>query len=126
MKTEIHPEYVDARIVCACGRVTETRATVPEIHVEICSHCHPFFTGKQKLVDTAGRVERFLSKYGRQDEAEEVAEQAAERAADSEKQEFDQTGAEEEASEEEAAETPEGESATEPEAAGEEADARAE
>lgn len=80
MKKEIHPEYQNARIVCACGRETETRATVDELHVEICSHCHPFFTGKQKLVDTAGRVERFLSKYGREEEAEELAAEAEERA----------------------------------------------
>ena len=64
MKTGIHPEYMASRITCACGRVTETFATVEEIHVEICSHCHPFFTGKQKLVDTAGRVERFRRKFG--------------------------------------------------------------
>ena len=64
MKKEIHPEYVDARIVCACGNVIETRSTVADIHVEICSSCHPFFTGKQKLVDTAGRVEKFRAKYG--------------------------------------------------------------
>ncbi len=63
MKTGIHPEYMPSRITCACGRVTETFGTVDEIHVEICSHCHPFFTGKQKLVDTAGRVERFRRKY---------------------------------------------------------------
>ena len=63
MKTGIHPEYMPSRITCACGRVTETYATVEEVHVEICSHCHPFFTGKQKLVDTAGRVERFRRKY---------------------------------------------------------------
>ena len=88
MKTDIHPEYKDARIVCACGRVTETRATVDELHVEICSHCHPFFTGKQKLVDTAGRVERFLSKYGREDEAEELAAEAEERAEGGEKLEM--------------------------------------
>jgi len=85
MKKQIHPEYQDARIVCACGRVTETRAAVDELHVEICSHCHPFFTGKQKLVDTAGRVERFLSKYGREEEAEEVAAEAEERATGGEK-----------------------------------------
>ncbi|HKK28408.1 MAG TPA: 50S ribosomal protein L31 [Gemmatimonadota bacterium] len=128
MKTDIHPEYVDARIVCACGRVTETRATEPEIHVEICSHCHPFFTGKQKLVDTAGRVERFLSKYGRQDEADEIAEQTAERAAVSEKQEFDQPGAEEEGEEagEEAAEAEAEDAGPEAEASEEEAGARAE
>ena len=64
MKKEIHPEYVDARIVCACGNVIETRSTVAEIHVEICSSCHPFFTGRKKLVDTAGRVEKFRAKYG--------------------------------------------------------------
>ncbi|HKY61416.1 MAG TPA: 50S ribosomal protein L31 [Gemmatimonadota bacterium] len=67
MKKEIHPEYVDARIVCACGNIIETRSTVAEIHVEICSNCHPFFTGKQKLVDTAGRVEKFRAKYGKRD-----------------------------------------------------------
>jgi len=64
MRTDIHPEYKRALITCACGRVSETRATVEELHVEICSHCHPFFTGRQKLVDTAGRVERFIAKYG--------------------------------------------------------------
>lgn len=85
MKTDIHPEYRDARIVCACGRVSETRATVEELHVEICSHCHPFFTGQQKLVDTAGRVERFLSKYGREEEAEELAAEVEERAEGGEK-----------------------------------------
>lgn len=85
MKTDIHPEYRDARIVCACGRVSETRATVDELHVEICSHCHPFFTGQQKLVDTAGRVERFLSKYGREEEAEELAAEVEERAEGGEK-----------------------------------------
>ena len=63
MKTGIHPEYMPTKITCACGRVTETSATVDELHVEICSHCHPFFTGRQKLVDTAGRVERFRRKY---------------------------------------------------------------
>lgn len=88
MKTDIHPEYQDARIVCACGRVTETRATVDELHVEICSHCHPFFTGQQKLVDTAGRVERFLSKYGREEEAEELAAEVEERAEGGEKLEM--------------------------------------
>jgi large subunit ribosomal protein L31 len=65
MKKDVHPQYVDARIVCACGNVIETRSTVAEIHVEICSSCHPFFTGKQKLVDTAGRVEKFRAKYGK-------------------------------------------------------------
>lgn len=63
MKPGIHPEYMPSKITCACGRVTETHATVEELHVEICSHCHPFYTGRQKLVDTAGRVERFRRKY---------------------------------------------------------------
>lgn len=64
MKKGIHPEYKKAKIICICGNVIETRSTQEEIHVEICSKCHPFFTGKQKLVDTAGRVERFQRKYG--------------------------------------------------------------
>jgi large subunit ribosomal protein L31 len=63
MKTGIHPEYKDCKIVCLCGHVIETRSTREKINVEICSNCHPFFTGKQKLVDTAGRVERFRRKY---------------------------------------------------------------
>jgi len=64
MKKGIHPEYMDAKIICACGNVIETRATVKEIHVAICSKCHPFFTGKQRLVDTEGRVEKYKKKYG--------------------------------------------------------------
>ena len=63
MKATIHPDYVDTTITCACGEVIQTRSTRPNIRVEICSKCHPFFTGKQKLVDTAGRVERFQKKY---------------------------------------------------------------
>jgi large subunit ribosomal protein L31 len=59
MKADIHPEYVDAHVRCTCGNEFMTRSTRPEIHVEICSACHPFYTGKQKLVDTGGRVERF-------------------------------------------------------------------
>ncbi len=66
MREGIHPEYVDAEIVCACGNVVATRATVARISVEICSACHPFYTGKQKLIDTAGRVERFNRKYSSQ------------------------------------------------------------
>jgi large subunit ribosomal protein L31 len=73
MKAGIHPEYKKALITCACGRVSETQSTVGEIHVEICSHCHPFFTGRQKLVDTAGRVERFMAKYGMEDEEDGAA-----------------------------------------------------
>lgn len=59
MKEGIHPEYVVATVVCSCGNRFETRSTRSEIHVELCSECHPFYTGKQKLVDTGGRVERF-------------------------------------------------------------------
>ena len=65
MKESIHPNYQPAKIVCACGSIIETRSTRPEIHVELCSACHPFYTGKQKLVDTAGRVERFRRKFGK-------------------------------------------------------------
>jgi large subunit ribosomal protein L31 len=61
----IHPAYGPSKITCVCGSVIETRSTVKDFHVEICSACHPFFTGKQKLVDTAGRVERFRRKYGK-------------------------------------------------------------
>jgi large subunit ribosomal protein L31 len=64
MKDNIHPRYAPTTITCACGNVIETRSTAKDIHVEICSACHPFFTGKQKLVDTAGRIERFRKKYG--------------------------------------------------------------
>ena len=63
MKTDIHPEYVETTIICACGETLQTRSTVPNLRVAICSKCHPFFTGKQKLVDTAGRVEKFQRKY---------------------------------------------------------------
>ena len=65
MKAKIHPKYVPAKIACACGSVIETRSTVENIKVEICSSCHPFFTGKQKLVDTAGRIEKFNKKYAK-------------------------------------------------------------
>jgi large subunit ribosomal protein L31 len=60
----IHPEYHDTKITCVCGNVIDVGSTVKDLHVEICSNCHPFFTGRQKLVDTAGRVERFRRKYG--------------------------------------------------------------
>ncbi|ABZ93526.1 50S ribosomal protein L31 [Leptospira biflexa] len=63
MKTDIHPKYVAAKIKCACGTVIETRSTSGDISVEICSNCHPFFTGKSKLVDTTGRVDKFKKKY---------------------------------------------------------------
>ena len=63
MKADIHPNYQTATVHCACGNTFQTRSTKGDIHVEICSSCHPFFTGKQKLVDTAGRVERFRQRY---------------------------------------------------------------
>ncbi|HSF24952.1 MAG TPA: 50S ribosomal protein L31 [Blastocatellia bacterium] len=74
MKPDIHPKYVNATVHCACGETWQTRSTKSEIRLEICSNCHPFFTGKQKLVDTAGRVERFNRRYGRKTEAAEGAE----------------------------------------------------
>ena len=64
MKADIHPDYVTAKVHCACGAQWDTRSTQAEINVEICSSCHPFFTGKQKIVDTAGQVERFRRRYG--------------------------------------------------------------
>ncbi|RLC13342.1 MAG: 50S ribosomal protein L31 [Deltaproteobacteria bacterium] len=65
MKNGIHPKYVDTEIKCACGHVLEVGSTKTDIRVEICSKCHPFFTGKQKLIDTAGRIERFRKKYAK-------------------------------------------------------------
>jgi large subunit ribosomal protein L31 len=67
MKKGIHPRYEPTTITCVCGNVIETRSTEKDIKVEICSNCHPFFTGKQKLVDTAGRVERFKKRYNIKD-----------------------------------------------------------
>ena len=64
MKAGIHPKYVKTVVICGCGNRFETRSTQPEIKVEICSNCHPFYTGQQKFVDTAGRVEKFQKKYG--------------------------------------------------------------
>lgn len=64
MKESIHPKYVDTTITCACGEVIHTRSTKENIRVEICSKCHPFFTGRQKLVDTGGRVDRFKKRFG--------------------------------------------------------------
>lgn len=66
MKDGIHPKYVDTTITCACGEVIHTRSTKENIRVEICSKCHPFFTGRQKLVDTGGRVDRFKKRFGMQ------------------------------------------------------------
>ena len=64
MKEKIHPKYVKCAVTCACGNTFETRSTVDKVNVDICGACHPFFTGKQKLLDTAGRVEKFQKRYG--------------------------------------------------------------
>jgi large subunit ribosomal protein L31 len=66
MREGIHPEYKDCTVTCGCGATFTTRSTIPQIAVEICSVCHPFYTGKQKFVDTAGRVEKFMRRYGLQ------------------------------------------------------------
>ncbi|MCL4448580.1 MAG: 50S ribosomal protein L31 [Actinobacteria bacterium] len=65
MKADIHPDYVVATVYCSCGNSFVTRSTKAELHVELCNVCHPFYTGKQKLVDSGGRVERFERRYGR-------------------------------------------------------------
>jgi large subunit ribosomal protein L31 len=70
MKTDIHPEYVLSHVHCSCGNDFYTRSTKPELHVEICSQCHPFYTGKQKLVDTGGRVERFRRRAAKRQRGE--------------------------------------------------------
>jgi large subunit ribosomal protein L31 len=64
MKTDIHPEYKTVQVHCSCGNTFETRSTAERLHVELCNVCHPFFTGKQRLVDSGGRVERFERRYG--------------------------------------------------------------
>ncbi len=69
MKQKIHPKYIPSTVKCACGNTFETRSTTPEIKVAICSNCHPFFTGKQKLIDTAGRIEKFHKKYEKAEKA---------------------------------------------------------
>ncbi len=71
MKEKIHPQYKEATIVCACGETIATRSTKQNIHVEICSRCHPFFTGKQKLIDSAGRVDKFRKRYEKRSDASE-------------------------------------------------------
>ena len=77
MKADIHPDYVVATVQCSCGNRFETRSTRPDLHVEICSECHPFYTGKQKLIDAGGRVERFQKRYAKQQEAQEKAKDTA-------------------------------------------------
>ena len=66
MKPALHPEYHEVTVHCACGATWQTRSTKKDLHLEICSNCHPFFTGRQKLIDTEGRVDRFTKKYGAQ------------------------------------------------------------
>ncbi len=66
MKPGVHPDYKQAKVTCACGNVIETRSVRGDFHIEICSQCHPFFTGKQKIMDTAGRIERFKTRYAAQ------------------------------------------------------------
>jgi large subunit ribosomal protein L31 len=77
MKADIHPEYVEATVTCSCGNTFATRATQADIHVELCNQCHPFYTGKQKLVDSGGRVERYKQRYAKSQakKAEAEAEQ---------------------------------------------------
>jgi large subunit ribosomal protein L31 len=65
MKENIHPVYKASKATCACGNTWETRSTTPTLHLDICANCHPFFTGKQKLIDTEGRIDRFNKKYGK-------------------------------------------------------------
>ena len=77
MKTGIHPDYVPCTVRCSCGNTFVTRATKPELRVELCSECHPFYTGKQKLVDTGGRVERFQRRYAKAEAAQKAAPQKA-------------------------------------------------
>ena len=69
MKKDIHPNYVEATVHCSCGNTFTTRSTKPELRVELCSQCHPFYTGKQKLVDSGGRVERFNRRFDKKSEA---------------------------------------------------------
>lgn len=89
VRTGIHPDYVESKVVCSCGETFMTRSTKPELHIELCSKCHPFYTGTQKLVDTGGRVQRFSDKFGnaaaavakKEAEAREARQKAAEEAA---------------------------------------------
>jgi len=76
MKTDTHPEYVETTVTCSCGNTFQTRSTVAEMHVELCNECHPFFTGKQKLVDSGGRVERFRKRYAKAGVDTELSKQA--------------------------------------------------
>ena len=77
MKADIHPDYVETTVTCSCGNTFKTHSTVPELRIELCNECHPFYTGKQKLVDTGGRIDRFERRYGRRKSAASDAAAAA-------------------------------------------------
>ncbi len=81
LKDKIHPKYHEVEVRCACGASWKTRSTKSDLHLEICSNCHPFFTGRQKLIDTEGRVERFTKKFGAQSVATRKTAAAAKKAA---------------------------------------------
>jgi large subunit ribosomal protein L31 len=81
LKDGIHPKYHEVEVRCACGASWKTRSTKSDLHLEICSNCHPFFTGRQKLIDTEGRVERFTKKFGAQSAASRKTAAAAKKAA---------------------------------------------
>ncbi|MCR9191588.1 MAG: 50S ribosomal protein L31 [Gammaproteobacteria bacterium] len=79
MKSEIHPEYSNIKVTCSCGHVYETRSTLcKDLTIEVCSNCHPFYTGKQKIVDTGGRVQRFMDRYNRPSKSTDSAQQESE------------------------------------------------
>jgi large subunit ribosomal protein L31 len=75
MKADIHPSYKEVKVICSCGNTFVTRSTVgkPELHIEVCSSCHPFYTGKQKVMDTGGRVDRFKKRYAKAEKAAPAA-----------------------------------------------------
>ena len=77
MKAKIHPKYVEAKVVCACGNTFMTGSTKPELHVEVCAKCHPFFTGKQHILDIQGRVDRFKKRYAKAESAAAAPAEAA-------------------------------------------------
>jgi large subunit ribosomal protein L31 len=85
VKTGIHPKYHEVEVRCACGNTFKTRSTKPELHLEICNQCHPFFTGRQKLIDTEGRVERFTKRFGAQTAQGRKTQAAANKAAKAKK-----------------------------------------
>ena len=76
MKAGIHPKYVETQVTCSCGNTFTTRSTAGELHVELCSECHPFYTGKQKLVDSGGRIEKFERRYGKRNKKKDAEAEA--------------------------------------------------